>query len=158
MKRRFRGVLLAGAIAVLPSMAAAQSARSEVLELAALQRDALAADPRVRELMLLNEQTELRLRNIEAERLPSLSALGQAQYQSDVPRPPLTLPSGQPLFSAPHETYDASLRVDQRVVDPAAGARLALARAELAESQMRVRTALFPLRLEVNDAFFTAAL
>src|SRR5262249_49704981 len=79
------------------------------------------------------------------------------QYQSDVPRPPLTLPSGQPLFSAPHETYDASLRVDQRVVDPAAGARLALARAELAESQMRVRTALFPLRLEVNDAFFTAA-
>ena len=36
--------------------------------------------------------------------------------------------------------------------------RRALARAELAESQARVRTALFALRQEVNDAFFAAAL
>jgi outer membrane protein TolC len=157
---RRHAALIALAAALEPAIASAQTvpAQREPLQLATLQRDALMADPRVRELQLLDEQTALRLRNIEVERLPAVSALGQAQYQSDVPRPPVTLPATQLLFAAPHETIDASLRVDQRIVDPAAGARLALTRAELAESQSRVHSALFPLRQEVSDTFFSAAL
>ncbi len=58
-----------------------------------------------------------------------------------------------PLF-----TYDLSLRVDQRIYDPASQARRDLARADLAESQARVRSSLFAVRQEVNDAFFAAAL
>jgi outer membrane protein TolC len=128
------------------------------LQLGALQQAALAADPRTRELHLQADQTDLRLRNIEAEHLPSLTAQGQAQYQSDVPTAPFTLPTGQPLFAPSKDTYDASLRVDQRLVDLTIRPRLAVERAQLSEAQARVRTSVFGLRQEVNDAFFAAAL
>src|SRR6185369_11567752 len=111
-----------------------------------------------RELDLLTQQTDLRLRNIDVERLPSVNALGRWQYQADVPKSPFNGRDGQPLFGAPKFTYDASLRVDQRLYDAGTQPRRDLARADLAESQARVRTALFALRQEVNDAFFAAAL
>jgi outer membrane protein len=135
-----------------------QPGRTESLQLAALQREARAADSRARELGLLESQTALRLRNIGIERLPALSALGQSQYQSDVPTAPFSLPDGHPAFAAPKFTSDASLRVDQRLYDPLFEPRRAVARADLAEAQARVRSSLFALRQEVNDAFFTAAL
>ena len=146
------------ALVVMSLLAASPVAvlAQEPLQLGTLQREALDTDPRVREFALQTEQSGLRLRNIEVERLPAVSALGQAQYQSDVPRPP-SLAGGQPLFSPPKDTYDVSVRVDQRLFDPALRPRLALARADLAESQARLRVALFSLRDEVNDAFFTAA-
>jgi outer membrane protein TolC len=161
MRARLCPGVVACLIAAHAAAAAAQTDRgaaSEPLQLPALQREALGRDARARELELLAEQTALRVRNIEAERLPSVSVLGQSQYQSDVPTAPFALPNGQPAFAASKDTYDASLRVDQRIVDPAASARLAVARADLAESQARVRTTLFALRTEVNDAFFAAAL
>jgi len=131
---------------------------AQPLQLPVLQREALERDARAKELELLNEQTALRVRNIEAERLPAISVLGQGQYQSDVPMPPAIVPGGQPLFSPSKDTYDASVRVDQRIFDPSSSARLALERATLAESQARVRTTLFTLRTEVNESFFAAAL
>jgi outer membrane protein TolC len=130
----------------------------EPLQLATLQREARDADARAREIDLLARQSELRVRNIEADRLPAVGALGQSQYQSDVPTAPFLLPNGQPAFAPPKFTYDASLRVDQRLFDPSLTPRVDEAHAELAESQARVRTSLFALRAEVNEAFFTAAL
>jgi outer membrane protein TolC len=143
-----------------PPGVGAQDTRAsrEPLQLAVLQREAHDADARARETALLARQSELRVRNIEVERLPSVGALGQTQYQSDVPTAPFSLPNGQPAFAPPKFTYDASLRVDQRIFDPSVAPRIELAHAELAESQVRVRTALFALRAEVNEAFFTAAL
>ena len=128
------------------------------LRLADLQRDAAAADARAREIDQLARQSELRLRNLDVEQLPAVSVLGNTQYQSDVPTSPITLPSGEPAFGPSKFMYDASLRVDQRLYDPSLGPRRALERAGLAESQSRVRSSLFALRQEVNDAFFTAAL
>ena len=150
-------VSLIGASAPAFSQVARPDGR-DPLQLGALQREAVAADARTREIDLLSQQTDLRLRGIDVERLPSISALGQSQYASDAATAPFTLPSGQPAFAAPRFTYDASLRVDQRLYDAAIQPRRELARADLAESQARVRTALFTLRQEVNDAFFTAAL
>src|SRR5262249_59482420 len=126
----------------------------EPLELPAPQRQALEADARAKEIDLLNAQTDLRVRNIEAEHYPAVSVLGQAQLQSDVPTPPPFLPGGQPLFVPPKDTYDVSVRVDQRIYDPGSSARLALAHADLAESQARVRSSLHALRTEVNESFF----
>ena len=128
------------------------------LQLATLQREAHDADVRTREIDLLARQTDLRVRSIAVERLPSVSALGQSQYQSDVPTAPFNGPDGRPVFSSPKFTYDASLRVDQRLYDAGIEPRRELARADLAESQARVRTTLFAVRQEVNEAFFTAAL
>src|SRR5262249_11235141 len=151
----------AGATALpVPAAAAAQEARAagEPLQLGTLQRAARDADARARELELLASQTDLRLRNLAAERLPAISTLGQSQFQSDVPTAPFTLPNGEPAFAPPKFTYDVSLRADQRLYDPSLAPRRALTEADLAESQARVRTSLFSLRQEVNEAFFTAAL
>jgi len=156
MSTRATGLLTAALLVAVPSLVTAQG--GEGLRLGVLQHEARDADARTRELELLASQTDLRLHNLDAERLPSLTALGQTQYQSDVPSLPLILPGGQPPFAPPKFTYDASLRADERLYDPSLAARRDLARADLAESQARVRSSLFALRQEVNDAFFSAAI
>ena len=114
----FLGWLAAAAIgAAMPAFAQTPAAGREPLQLAALQQAAREADARTRELDLLAQQTELLLHNIDAEQRPSVNVLGQSQYQSDVPKSPITAPDGSPLFGAPKFTYDASLRVDQRLWD-----------------------------------------
>ena len=161
MIRRVRGAVLMGMLAALPPPARAQDRprpAGEPLQLAVLQREALASDPRTRELTLTADETALRIRNLEVERRPFVSTLAQSQYQSDVPTPPALVPGGRPLFQPPKDTYDVSVRVDQRLIDPSLEPRIALARAGLAESQAHLRTTLFAIRDEVNEAFFTAAL
>jgi outer membrane protein TolC len=161
MKPTLQGPALACLVATLGAPVAAQSpgqSSGNSLRLATLQREALAADPRLREIELQRTQAELRLRNLEVERLPSFSALASTQLQSDVPTAPVIVPGGQPLFAPSKDTYDASVRVDQRIFDPAMQPRLALTRADLAESQARLRATLFGLRHDVNEAFFAAAL
>ena len=157
MTRLSLGILAAACGVAAPALARAQAA-AEPLQLAALQREAREADARRRELELLASQADLRVRNIDVERLPAVTASGQSQYQSDVPTAPFALPNGEPAFATPRFTYDASLRVDQRLFDPSIDARRALVLADSADAQARVRTSLFALRQEVNDAFFAAAL
>jgi outer membrane protein TolC len=128
------------------------------LQLSALQQAAVDTDPRFAQLKLQQAQTDLRIGNLDAEWRPSVSVEGQAQYQSDVPTPPPFVPGGQPFFKPPKDTYDAHFRIEQRLVDHSTRARADLERAQLAESQSRVRVALFALRQDVNNAFFAAAL
>lgn len=129
---------------------------ADTLRLGLLQESAIRRDPRGRELDLLAAQSELRLRNLAAERLPTLSVEGQAQYQSDVARFPITLPGGVSPPSPPHDAYDARIVAQQLIHDPSAAARRAVEGAQLAASQARVRTTLFPLRQYVSDVFFAA--
>lgn len=137
---------------------AAPVAAQTPLQLGALQRDAQAADARGREIDQLARQSDLRQQTIDVDQKPAISVLGQTQYQSDSTTAPFPLPGGQPAFTAPKFTYDTAVRIDQRLYDPSIGPRRAVERAGLAESQARVRTSLFGLRQEVNDAFFTIAL
>jgi outer membrane protein TolC len=149
------------ALCACASPALAQQNRQgagNTLEIGGLYQAAIDADPRLRALQLQTDQTGLRLRNIEAERLPSINAEGQAQYQSDVPTAPVLVPGGPPLFSPSKDTYDAYVRIDQRLLDPTTRPRVAAERAQLAEAQARIRTTLFGLRQEVNEAFFATAL
>jgi outer membrane protein TolC len=149
---------VAWALISLPAAATAQQApASDTLRLAVLLQDALRADPRARQLELHAQQTDLRLRNLAVERLPTFSGEGQAQYQSDVAQIPVRLPSGA-TPTPPKDTYEARLGVEQRIIDPTIAPRRAVLRAELAESQASVESALYGLRREVNDAFFAAAL
>jgi outer membrane protein TolC len=127
------------------------------LQLGELQQAAVDADPRLRELQLYQTQSELRLANITAEKKPAISVDALTQFQSDVPTPPPLVPNGQPLFVPPKGNLDASVKIEQRLLDPTLDARVAVEKARVAESQARVRTALFELRQDVNDAFFAAA-
>jgi len=125
--------------------------------LSTLQQAAIDTDPRMQQFALLTTQTDLRLRNISAERRPSVTVQSFAQYQSDVAHLP---PSAGPfagLFAPPKDTFDGSIFINQRLFDPTITAQGALESAQLGENQSRVRSTLFGLRQQVNDAFFTAA-
>jgi outer membrane protein TolC len=146
------------ALAAVPSVHAQSvgSSQPDSLTLAGLRADALRIDPRQRQLSLQARATDLRLRNIDAERRPSLAIDGQAQYQSAVTEIPVSLPNVS-IPTPPHDTYDAHLGVQQSLYDPSVSARRNVERAQLAESQAQTRTTLFSLRQEVNDAFYSAA-
>ncbi len=129
---------------------------SDSVRLGALQDKAIMRDPRGRELALLTEQSRLRQQNLVSERLPTITLEGQAQYQSDVAKIPITLPGGISPPTPPHDTYDAHLAAGQTLYDPSNGPRRAVEDAQLAEAQAQLRAQLYPLRQSVNDAFFTA--
>lgn len=135
----------------------AQQAR-DTLTLGVLQSEAVRRDPRANQIDLLSDQSALRLRSIDAERLPAITVLGQGQYQSDVATIPVELPGGMSPPSPPNDTYDAHLAARQRVYDPALVARRRVEDAVLAESQARVRSTLHGVRTSVNEAYFTALL
>ncbi|MCC7001546.1 MAG: TolC family protein [Gemmatimonadaceae bacterium] len=143
----------------LANVAPAQStvtttpAPRDTLRLSALLIDALARDPRRAQTRLIVEQSTLRLQNLRAERFPSMSVNAQAQHQSDVtsvPFPGAVLPF--------KDTYDANVAARVRLFDPSLDARRAAERAQRAESEARVESALYAQRQVVNDAFFTALL
>ena len=129
----------------------------DTLRLGMLQTEAIAADPRARQIQLQAAATELRLRNVGTERLPTFNGFGQLQYQSAVTSIAIPIPGIQ-IPTPPHYTYDAHVDIRQSVLDLSRGPRTALERAQLVEAQSQIRVALFPLRQEVNDAFFSALL
>jgi outer membrane protein TolC len=137
--------------------AAQQVGTADSLRLGGLHQEAAGRDPRQQQFRLLAARSDLRLRNLSAERLPSITAGATAQYQSDVFEAP-DLPGGVSFPSPSHDTYDSRVSVEQPIIDPGIGPRKQLERSRLAESEARVRTALFGLRQEVNEAFFTTAL
>ncbi len=141
--------------AAVPLFAVQSQTPSDSLRLFDLRATALAQDPRAAELELLASQSELRLRNIGVDQRPALSFESQAQYQSDVASIPITLP-GVSIPKPPHDTYDAHLNANQGIFDPSLSSRRAVERAQTAESQARVRTALYSISESVNTAFFTA--
>jgi outer membrane protein TolC len=151
--------IAAGLAAAAPVAAQTESARpgSDSLRLGVLHQAAVAQDPRQRQFQLLASRTSLRLRNLSAERFPSITAGAQAQYQSDVFEVPG--PSGGAGFPSPtRDTYDSRISLEQPIVDPTIGPRRKVEAAALAESEARLRASLFGLREEVNEAFFSAAL
>jgi outer membrane protein TolC len=157
MTHRFAVALALGAAAAgalpRPAPAQASAAGHDTLRLGALQDAAVGRDPRTRQLALLESQSSLRLRSIGSERLPRIDARGLAQYQSEVVSIPFEAPGGAP-FTPHKDTYDAHLGVRQPLLDPAIGARRAVERARLAESQAQVHSTLYSLRQAVADAYF----
>lgn len=134
------------------------AASPDTLHLGALQAEAVRRDPRARQLELLGAQSELRLRSLDAERLPTVGLNAQGQYQSDVVAIPFRLPDGASNAPPPHDSYDAHLAARQPLYDPTREPRREVERASLAESRARVRSSLFAMRQRVSDSYFAALL
>jgi outer membrane protein TolC len=146
--------MTAAALALLAATAAAPA--QDTLRLAALHQAAAAHDPRVRQLALQARAAELRLENLDAQRLPQLEARGEGTRQSDVTTLPIQLPGVQ-APQPPKTRWQTLVNVDQLVYDGGQiGRRREVERARLAEQQAEVRAALYALREEVNEAFFAA--
>lgn len=153
-----RAPLVIALATVAVRTATAQPApQRDTLRLRDLQAAATRVDPRERQLAVQRQATALRLRTIAAERLPALSGDGMAQYQSVVTTIPIRLPNVS-VPTPPHDTYDAHLSVQERLLDPSLGPRADVERANLGVAEARLRTAVYALRGEVNEAFFSAAL
>ena len=146
-----------GALLCLALIGTTSRAQSlpDSLRLSALRAATRSNDPRAAQLELLASQSELRLKNIANDLKPALSIDGLAQYQSDVPSIGAHLP-GISIPATPKDTYDARLDAQQRIYDPSINARRSIERAQLAESQARVRTATYSLNESVNSAFYIA--
>ena len=142
---------------VMMILAAADAAAQQTIQLQELQAAARATDPRSGTPALIETQSDLRLQNIAALRLPSISVEALAQGQSDAATAPFRLPTGEPAFEAPKVIFDTTIRVEQRILDSTLGAQAAVERAQRAESLARVATSLYAIRQQVNDAFFAAA-
>jgi outer membrane protein TolC len=157
MNGRAIGLALVMHVAAFGTAAAQAAERRDTLRLAELQDAAARVDPRERELTLQRRATALRLRTIGTDRFPALTGEGYGQYQSVVVALPFQLPN-VPFSGLPHDTYDAHLLAQQRLVDPSLGPRADAERANLAVNEARVRTNIYALHNDVNDAFFSAAL
>lgn len=144
--------------ALLLLLCAAPAAAQDTLGLGALQAAAVRQDPRIRQLELQAAQTDLRLRNLSAGRLPQLSATGEATVQSEVASIPISLP-GVTIPQPPKDRYEAAVNADWRFYDGGVtNARRGVERAQLAAERAQVLAELYPLRTEVTEAYFTALL
>lgn len=148
---------LVPAAALALALAAPALPAQDTLRLGPLQRAAVAADPRLAQRELQRHRTALRLRDIDAERLPSLAVEGVAQLQSDVTAVPVAIP-GVSIQGPARDTYDARVAAQQRLLDFTMTPRRAVERAQLAQAEAQLAAALFPLRQQVGDAFFQALL
>lgn len=145
------GAIVALALLLLPGVSLAQQQKNDSLTLAQVRAFAAAADPRSAQPELLRRQSALRIDNIAVGWRPQISLLGQAQYLSDVPRIPVQSPGVQP---PPNDNYDAHVAARQTIYDATLHSREEIERAQLAESEARINTALYGTRQEVNNAFF----
>ena len=142
-------------LALLGTASAAAAQGADTLRLSDLQAAALRRDPRDIESALLAQQSRLRTESIRADRHPTLTAEGVGQYQSDVTRVPLAVP-GVSIPTPPHDTYDARVVAQQRLIDPTRAPRIAVEAATLAASRAGLATTLYANRLSVNEAYFNA--
>ena len=147
---------LAGSFAVaLCTLNSEPAAAQDTLRLADLQDAAIATDPRAAQAALRLRASELRLRDLAAERLPQLAVSGQATRQSEVSSIPIRLPDAIPP-EPPKERWEALLGVEQRLLDPTAAPRAEVERARLQVERAELSAALHPLRAEATEAFFSA--
>ncbi|HKP75065.1 MAG TPA: TolC family protein, partial [Longimicrobiaceae bacterium] len=141
------------------ALLATPPAARDTLHLPELQQAALRTDPRARQLALQRQASELRLRNLAAERLPALTGRAQATHQSEVASIPIALPGGQTPPTPPKDQYEAHVEVEQLIYDGGVlGRRRGAERAQLTVEEARIAADLYPLRDEVNETFFTAFL
>lgn len=138
-----------------PHRAAAQPPTAvDTVYLDDLQRAAEMTDGRTRQAGLLAAQSQRRLASLRSERLPTPTAVGSAQYLSDVPSIGGALPGGVRIPSPYYEQFDSYLSVRLPVLDPTRRGRERIEQAQTAEAQARSRSAIWQQRVVVNEVFF----
>jgi len=140
-------------IALVLTLALAQ----DTLRLSELHDAALRRDPRTAQAALQLQATELRLRNLVAERLPQLGLRAEATHQSEVAAIPIQLPGGGAPPTPPRDRWEVAAETQVLALDGGLNARRREAeRAQLEVVRAQLAATLYPLRMEVNEAFFAA--
>ena len=127
-----------------------------VVTLQYCQTEATTNYPSVKDKALLQAATELKLKNIDVNRLPSLGLNGQATYQSDVININMPLSNGNQLaIHQAKDQYKATLDINQLLFDGGTttyGKKLE--ESSLAASLQQVEVDIFKVREQVNNVYF----
>lgn len=151
-------LLLTLALPPSPLTAAETQQRTDSLSLAALQRAAVAHDPRAGRPALEASASELRMLNLASARRPQFSLLGETSYSSDVIDFPISIPGTDPI-SPPHDRYEAAVQADWLLLDGGATtAQRLLESSRLESARAEVAAELHDLRLQVAQAFMSTLL
>lgn len=153
-------VLNAPGAAAMPADAVRLDAEpaQDSLRLGTLLRAATERDPRARQAALQAQATELRLQSISAERMPQISLRAEAAHQSEVPAIPITLPNVE-VPIPPKDRVEVALELNLSVYDGGVRqGRRGVEEAQLRAAQAELSAQLYPLRMEVTEAFFAAFL
>ena len=114
--------------------------------------------PRAREAGISRDIRDLRIQNLDARFLPSMSLGGQAVYQSDVPSIPISVP-GFSLPSVSRDQYRVGLSINQLVFDGGlTTAQKDIERSSSDISGQEVVIAIYGLREQVEAAWFSILL
>lgn len=119
----------------------------------ALERHPLKDKP-----ALLDQQTQLKLEQIDLERLPQLQLNAQASYQSETVQFPLEIPGAEipelPLFRAQASVDGSYLLFDGGLQE----ARKSIEQSALSTAQQSIIVEQYPIHSQVNQAYFGALL
>lgn len=112
--------------------------------------------PLAKKSSLLEAQNTLEAAVISTAKLPQLSLVAQATYQSDVIEIPIANANIDPLNK---DQYRATFSVNQLIYNGGAtAASLAIKSAELKSKQKQVEVSLYQLRQQINQLYFSILL
>ena len=114
--------------------------------------------PNAYEKILYQENSELRLKNLNINYLPQVSLKGQATYQSDVPMIKLNLPNFK-IPESSKDRYQLTLDVKQTIYDGGTTSSLKdIEISQLTADKQKIEVELFSLKQKVNDLYFSVLL
>ena len=130
------------------------SQSDKVLSLSDCYQWALEQHPLQKKVALLDQQTQLKLEQIDLERLPQLKLNAQASYQSETVQFPFTIPGTEilelPLFRTQATVDGSYILVDGGLRD----ARKSIEQSALNTSLQTVLVEQYPVHSQVNQAYF----
>lgn len=151
-------VILLMAFIILPGFLFSQ----DTLTLDFCYRTAERNYPLAGQIDLLKGSSELRIKNLNKNWLPTVNISSQVSYQSDVTKVIIELPAGLPPLDMPElnkDWYKATLDIGQTIWDGNATMyQKKLEEASLQVDQTNVRAELYRLREQVNNFYFSIIL
>jgi len=150
--------LLAPVLFFMPDSLQAQ----DTLTLDYLYRMAEQNYPLAGQLDLLAGSSELKVKNLNKNWLPTINLNGQASYQSDVTKVEIELPAGLPTLDMPElskDWYKATLDVSQTIWDGnITSYQKKIEEVNLQADLVSVKADLYKLKEQVNQFYFTIIL
>jgi len=133
-----------------------QAQENKAITLQYCQTEAINNYPTLKDKILLQNVSELRVRNVNAGILPQINLNGQATYQSDAIDITLPSPSGTPInITQSKDQYKLTLDVNQLLFDGGTTRyQRKLEEVSLTSDLQQVDVDLFKIKEQVNNVFF----
>ncbi len=114
--------------------------------------------PNLKQLDMAVQINQLNIKNLQSSYLPTLNLNGQASYQSDVTKLPISVP-GMDVPTIANDWYALNVDVEQKIYDGGlTNARKNLEDANLDIAQQQLQIEFYQLKDRVNQLFFNIIL